>query len=321
MSGMNEADLRLVEIYREFLPKRIFDAHMHMYLGEAIPKVRGTGVFQRDDGTVEAYLHDMAPIMPGVEEIRLHMMPFPDPALKTLGNGLRRKANGYISRLAENHPGCVGAAYILPEDTEQDIADMLRYPGICSLKPYYYGAKNPSGSSRIGEFLPEAAWVVANETGRPIILHMMRSNLADPDNFSYIETMTARYPDAPLVLAHCARGFAGWTAVKYIPKLTDRENIWFDLSAVCETGPMMASVLKTAGKRTMWGSDWPICLNRGRPISLVDDQLWLLNENGALIASEALFAFYQASLLLELDTSQLEDIFLNNAMALFKRII
>lgn len=317
MRGVNEADLRLVAIYRDFLPKRIFDAHMHMYLGEAVPKARGSGVFQRDNATPEAYIQDLIPVMPGVEEIRLHMMPFPDPALNVIGNGLRQKANGYISGLTQTHPGSVGAAYILPGDTEQDIADMLSYPGIRSLKPYYYGAKEFGGRTRIGDFLPEAAWRVANETGSPIILHMMRNNLADWDNFSYLEEMTARYPYAPIVLAHCGRGFAGWTAVKYIPKLSNRDNIWFDLSAVCETGPMMASILKTAGKRTMWGSDWPVCMNRGRAISLIDDQHWLLNDSYALIAAEALFAFYQTSLLMDLDVTQLEDIFCNNAETLF----
>ena len=148
---------------------------------------------------------------------------------------------------------------------------------------------------------------------------MMRKNLADEENFSYIDRMTDKYPDTPVVLAHCARAFAGWTAVREIPKLADRENIWFDLSAVCETGPMMASILKTAGKRTMWGSDWPVCLNRGRVVSLVDDQQWLLDDNYAYVGAENLFAFYQAALLLALDATQVEDIFYNNACRLFSK--
>lgn len=319
MNSMNEADLRLREIYREFLPKRVFDAHMHLYLGECIPKVRKTGVFSLDSATPGDYAKDILPLMPGVEDIRLNMMPFPDPALNDPENGLRGLANAYIVQQTTADPRHVGAAYVLPGDSEQDIGDMLSFSCIRALKPYFYGADHPNGNSHIGSFLPESVWHVSNETGTPIILHMMRKNLADPDNFSYIEAMTARYPDAPLVLAHCGRGFAGWTAVKFIPKLSDRDNIWFDLSAVCETGPMMAAILKTAGKRTMWGSDWPICMNRGRAISLGDDQHWLLRDNCAYVASEALFAFYQTALLMDLDATQLEDLFYNNASALFDR--
>lgn len=321
MSSVNEQDRKLSEIYGEFLPKRIFDAHMHLYLGESIPKVAKTGVFHLDKALPEDYLRDMLPLLPGVEQIRLNMMPFPDPALNDLSNGLRLKANNHIAEQIRKDSSHVGAAYILPGDTEEEIRKMLSSPGIRCLKPYHYGSKHPpTGSAPIDAFLPETAWVVANEKKLPIVLHMMRNNLADDDNFSYIERMTEKYPNAPLVLAHCARGFAAWTAVKFIPKLSDRENIWFDMSAICETGPMMASILKTAGKRTMWGSDWPICLNRGKALSLGSDQHWLLGEENssfARIASESLLAFYQTALILNLDQTQIDDIFYNNAMALF----
>ena len=81
---------------------------------------------------------------------------------------------------------------------------------------------------------------------------------------------------------------------------------------------MIAAILKTAGKRTMWGSDWPVCVNRGRVVSLGDDQHWILGDtNHAYVATESLFAFYQTALLLSLDATQLEDIFYHNACKLF----
>lgn len=80
---------------------------------------------------------------------------------------------------------------------------------------------------------------------------------------------------------------------------------------------MMAAVIKTAGKRTMWGSDWPICRNRGKVISLEENQHWILDDSHALIAAENLFGFYQAALVLDLDQTQIEDIFFGNASALF----
>lgn len=318
MDRLNEADRRTVEIYKDFLPSRIFDAHMHLYLGEAIPRVRNTGVFCLEQADPEDYKADMMPLLPGVEQIRLNMLPFPDPALNELSNGMREKANRHIASQTALEPSHVGAAYILPVDHEDDIQRMISPPGIRCLKPYYYGAQTcTGGNTRIEAFLPESAWRVANEKRIPIILHMMRKNLADEDNFAYIERMTARYPYAPLVLAHCARGFASWTAIANISRLSDRENIWFDLSAICEASPMIASIMKTASKRTMWGSDWPICMNRGKAISLCDDQHWLLDESYARVAAENLLAFYQAALLLDLDSSQVEDIFFRNACRLF----
>ena len=67
----------------------------------------------------------------------------------------------------------------------------------------------------------------------------------------------------------------------------------------------------------MWGSDWPICRNRGKVISLGKDQHWILDDSYAQIAAENLLGFYQAALLLDLDQTQIDDIFCNNAAALF----
>ena len=177
--------------------------------------------------------------------------------------------------------------------------------------------------AQIGQYLPESAWVVANERKLPIFLHLFRrAALSDPDNFLYITTMTHRYPNAQLVLAHCARGFASWTMMKSIKELEDQGNIWFDLSAICETGPMMACILKNAGKRTIWGSDYPCTMCRGRAVSIGNGQNWLLDDNyngpeRALLPAENLMAFYQTALLLNLDQTQINDIFYNNAEFLF----
>lgn len=47
-----------------------------------------------------------------------------------------------------------------------------------------------------------------------ITLHLGRSNaLADVGNLDYILAMARKYPRAKLVLAHCGRSFAAWTAV------------------------------------------------------------------------------------------------------------
>ncbi len=322
---MKEADFRMVELYRDFLPKKVFDAHMHLYLGTAIPKFRGPhGQFPLEKATPADYCADMLPLMPGVEQIRLNMMPMPDPILNATENGLRESAHDHIRNQLSHHSEHIGSAYVLPGDTEEDIAEMLSR-GMRGLKPYCYGSgQATTGNSRIAEFLPEAAWVVSNQTGTPIVLHMMRTSLADRDNLSYICRMAQQYPNAPLVLAHCGRGFAAWTAVCNIPKLPDRENIWFDMSAVCEVGPMMAAIAKTGGKRIMWGSDWPICMKRGRAISMVDDQLWVTEANisggnYAILTTEALLAFYQTALLMNLDQTQIDDIFYNNAARLFDK--
>lgn len=323
---VTQRDKDVAALYADFLPRRVFDAHMHMYTAQTIPNFCGPeGVFTEKQITPQDYLQDMLPLMPGVTEVRLNMMPMLDWAQADPKNGLRDRANEYLYPLLHSAGEHVASPYILPGDTEEAIFSLLEQSGTRGFKCYCYGAGQGDWETMTPDrFLPEALWVVANEKKMPIILHMMRPQaLADEGNFNYITRMTKKYPDAQLVLAHCARGFTAWTAVEAIRKLEDRGNIWFDLAAVCESGPMMACILKNAGKRTVWGSDYPICKHRGRAVSLGTGSKWLIEPeftepNATLIAAENLLALKQAALLLDLDATQVEDIFYRNAATLFQ---
>ncbi len=318
-----EVDMKMVDIYRDFIPEKIFDAHMHLYIPETAPAICDA----KRAATVEDYLEDMRAFLPGAQEIRLNMLPWVARSLSDLENGHRDKTNENLYEQQRHHPGCVVMPYVLPYDSEETIYDMASQPGVKGFKCYYYGAnvKNVDAVA-ISDFVPEAVWVIANEKKMIIELHIMRPTaLSDEDNFQYITEMTRRYPNAQLVLAHCARAFAAWTCIDSIKRLDDRGNIWFDMSAVCESGPMMACILKNAGKRTMWGSDYPVCMNRGRAISLGTGQNWLVGEqfenlNRAYVATENLMAFWQTSRLLDLDKTQISDLFYNNAVRLFSSV-
>lgn len=323
----NETDEFLIDQYRDFLPKKIFDAHMHMPLGVTIPASQGKGVYFRDAFTPEDYLSDMGSLLPGVETIRLNMMPHPaDRIMADRTNGLRDLGNDHVFQLYQTHPEHVVSPFILPTDDEAFLYELTSRPGCGGLKCYAHSTGvEDLESTFIQDYLPESAWVVANEKKLPIILHLFRrAALSDPDNFQYITTMAKRYPNAQLVLAHCARGFASWSMMKAIKELEDLVNIWFDLSAICEAAPMAACILKNAGKRTMWGSDYPAAMLRGRSVGVGKWQDWLVDNNfsgpeRALLPAENLLAFYHAALLLDLDQTQIEDIFYNNAASLYAK--
>ncbi len=325
---IHPSDRDAIRMLADFIPDRVFDAHLHMHCDGTVPHT-SPAVFRPGAGTPEQYRKDMGAFFPHVKTLRLNMMPMPDTAMNDPAAGLREAANEHIIRLTETHAEHVGAVYVLPGDSEEVIGRWFTHPGIRAIKCYCYGsgAQNMNACA-IGDFLPEAAWVVSAQTRCPIILHMMRpASLSDPDNFSYIRTMSKRYPDARLVLAHCARAFAAWTVIDKIRELEDCGNIWFDLSAVCESAPMAACIMAYAGKRTVWGSDYPICMHRGRAISLSTGFLWLIDDDlkalspqgqqPCLVAAENLLAFRQACILLGLDRTQIEDLFYNNAMELF----
>lgn len=321
------ADLAMVELYKDILPHRIFDAHAHLYTKETAPHAWSEqGNFCRDFCRIADYRADMAPFYPGVEEMRINAIPMPDPVLRDKKNGLRDCINDHVAEEASADRGSVGSAYVLMGDTATDIERMTSSPSVRAIKCYWYAAKDRDGEScMIRDFLPENAWEVASAKKIPIVLHMMHHEaLADERNLSYIIRMTDRYPDAPLVLAHCARAFASWTVVEAVGRLASRENVWFDLAAIAEPTPMMACIKASGGKRVMWGTDYPICMFRGKTVSIGKGFYWLPAEaypksvEPALLITESLLAFRQASLLLDLDRTDLDRIFYDNAVSLFR---
>ena len=319
---VREEDLGAIELLKDFIPKKVFDAHAHLYVADTVPRVAGTAAFPDEFSVCEDYVNHMSSFFPGAEVIRCNFFTMPDPA--QVDRAVLTRANAHVFSQVQGTEH-VASPYIIMSDTEETIGALVSHPKAVAIKCYCYGKDAPKhGNLAICEFLPEAAWVVSQQTGKPIILHMMKDKaLSDPANLSHIQAMCRKYQDAKLILAHCARGFAAWTVIDSIRRLAGLDNIWFDVAAVCEASPMAACIMKTAGKRVLFGSDYPICMHRGRAISWGLGQLWMIDElipegSGCLLAAENLMALRRACQLLELDATQVQDIFYNNACQLFQ---
>lgn len=307
-----DSDFQVVEEYSGFLPTKVFDAHTHIYLREATPLEKilhpGYTTFVLKKCTYEDYCSDMAVMLPGVQRIRLNMMPMPDPVLNDRSNGLLERVHSHVIQQQQTHPDCVASVYILPDDSSQTIFDLASVPGVRGLKPYFYSTGRWEGQQfNIPDFLPDSAWEVSSALGIPIILHLKKQSLADSGNFSYIERMMRRYPDAKLVLAHCARATT-WEQIYSIERLIDNGRIWFDLSSVVNPGQMIPCILKTAGQRVVWGSDYPVSMYRSASVA---------GHPSAFDGIFGLRAFFRTAQQLCLSHSMIEDIFYYNACTLF----
>jgi glutamate-1-semialdehyde 2,1-aminomutase len=147
-------------------------------------------------------------------------------------------------------------------------------------------------------------------------------------NQETIRRYCRRYPNMRLILAHAARGFNPHHTVMGIDSLRGLANVWFDTSAVTDSGAVEAIVRTMGHERVLYGSDFPVSHLRGRCVGLGDSFLWISASNTdlnapyaqielTLVGLESLRMLKVAVMATGLSDSQVEDIFCNNAKRLF----
>jgi glutamate-1-semialdehyde 2,1-aminomutase len=113
-----------------------------------------------------------------------------------------------------------------------------------------------------------------------------------------------------------------------ITSLRGLQNVWFDTSAVTDSGAVEAIIQNLGHERVLYGSDFPVSHQRGRCVALGDSFLWISADNTqldvpyarlelALVGHESLRTLQVAARSLSLTDSQVEDIVHGNAARLF----
>ena len=279
---------------------------------------------------MEDYESFFSSIFKNKEKLRLNIFAYPDKAMGDLHGAPLKKSDAFLMKELNKNSANVGEIIVVPGESAEHIEKRLVHPNIKGFKCYHiFADKESTWNCTIDEYLPESAWELADKKKMSITLHMVKDKaLADEDNLKYICTMAKKYKDATLILAHAARSFASWTAIESVERVKHLENVWFDFSGVCES-PAMFQIMKKAGVgRCMWGSDFPVCVPRGKAISLADTFYWIYqrdvdnfesktNLRNWLIATENLMATRQACILAEISREETEALFYNNAARLF----
>ena len=324
-------DLEAAQILNDFLPEKIFDAHVHLYDGAFVSgQANGGGAFAiRDHCEVCDYLEDMKPLL-GNRQVRMNIVTTPDGSMAAPDSPDRKASVDFLADQLTQFPGNVGEVVVGPDDTVDDIEKMLVHPNIRGFKCYHLMSHNkPTWNAPIGDYLPESAWEVADKHGFAITLHMVRDKaLSDPVNSKYIIQMAKKYPNAVLILAHAARSFAAWTALEAVDTVKGLPNVWFDFSGVCESPAEFQIMRKCGVDRCMWGSDYPVSRLAGKAISIADSFYWITEKDlerfagptefhSWLAGTENLMALRQACLMLDLGRDDIEKLFYKNAMGLF----
>ncbi len=323
--GWTDDDKKLLERLQDFIPDKVFDAHAHLhnvkYLAENPTMFTAFGT-----ADAERFLEDQKTLY-GNRKVRGLLLPTPTDIFND-NRKLRNEMNAWINEELYKAPDCVGAIYVMPDDTKEEIEAMITNPQIKGFKCYHMSAKTdgPTWLAEVGEYLPEAAWQVADERGMSITIHMVRTDaLADAKNMEYFKQMTSKYPNAKLILAHCARGFASWTTIEVVRQMKGIPNLYYDMAAICDAATMFELIRQVGPDHVMWGSDYCIDHAHGKPINVGETFRWLykqeipesVNFPCCMTVLESLFSFYQASLMLDLSKQDIEKIFYGTACKIF----
>lgn len=308
-----------------FVPPTIFDSHAHWYRADhfpagAVPALVNSGPAVAGSAAFDETIEQLIPR----RRTEGLFFPFPDTQVDV------DAANQFLHEELLNRPGSRGQMLITPGQDPEFIRDMVRRCGFVGLKCYHvYSPRRPTFESLIEEYLPEPQVRIAHEEGLSITLHIVRSRaLADVANQETIRRYCERYPNMRLILAHAARGFNPHHTILGIDSLRGLPNVWFDTSAVTDSGAVEAIVNALGHTRVLYGSDFPVSHLRGRCIGLGDSFFWISADNTnldvpygrldlALVGHESLRMLKIAAISLKLTDSEIEDIFHRNATRLF----
>lgn len=323
--GWTDADRAMLEKLQSFIPDKVFDAHAHLHKVEYCTP--GINMFQGyGTADMERLLRDQKELY-GDRKFRGLILPTP-AALFNDNPELRKEMNDWMNQELYKAPDCVGAVYVMPGDTKEDIEAMLQNPQIRGFKCYHQSAKTegPTWLAEVQEYLPETAWEVANERGMSITIHMVRPHaLSDAKNMAYFKQMCAKYPNAKLILAHCARGFASWTTIEAIRQMKGIPNLYYDMAAICDPATMFELIRQAGCDHVMWGSDYFIDRAHGKSINAGDSFQWLYKHEipetvdfpACKTVLESLMSFYLASLMLDLTKEEISQVFYDTGCGIF----
>ena len=321
----------LNEKFRDRIPDRIFDTHLHNDFIQVPPYPS-----RDDDPAKDPFFPEwemrLKELMGKTVQHTGMLLPrgvsIHRPDLKTLND-----ENFYQCKLAAFYgykAGILIDPSIYTYETLNDFIDECSGVGI--LKPYLeLSCKEDKFESDIFDFAPLWMWQIAHERKIPVMLHLShyRNQLDDPANIRQLRVISRDYPDAKIILAHCALGHNPYRLKSGLIKIRDLSNVYFDCSGVAEALSIYY-VLKIFGpRRLMYGSDgynYGIRLNRcfafGPSFAGLHFALMRPEERGKRVflcsSFEGLEALFAAGEIYGLDREQWEDIFHNNAVRIYE---
>ncbi len=257
------------EELRDFLPDKIFDAHMHIWepgtrKGAQKGCVSWTSIVA-PDMTYENMVETYAKVFPG-KTVKQLLMASP---LCYLDVG-----NEYALKCAKEH----GHPTLYCTNWDSDEAEIFAAlkKGFCGIKPYQNNSPSyiPAAEVRIFDFLTPRQLEFMNSIHGIVMLHIPRNlRLRDPINLAQLMEIDEKYPNAKVIVAHVGRAYIPSDVGDAFEVLKHTKNLYFDFSANTSDYAMQKMFEAISVDRILFGTDMPFSKMR----------MYRIEENGTYV--------------------------------------
>ena len=317
-----------------WLPKRIFDAHVHVFQRASFPPgftFPPRNCYHKFGGQFDGLqcLEIATNLLPGID---FGMLCFGTPHVQAN----RDEAARYCGLLADNER-VFAMTMVSPRDEPVELERRVREYGLVGYKPYrnFVTARDPEAVS-IPDMLPAAQMALADRLGLAVTLHIPRADrLADPANRRELVELCQSYPNAKIIVAHIGRAYYLSNVVGYLDELAALPNAYLDLAMVNHPGVLEYTFRTFPTERILFGSDAPIAWLRGKSVEINNQYAYLMGEDYAIgttihdIGHAVEFTFFYYEILrgirlaaerAGLSRAQIEGIFADNAYRLLGEV-
>jgi predicted TIM-barrel fold metal-dependent hydrolase len=319
----SEHDLQIWdEELADFVPNRVFDAHIHLFDRQHGPDDAAGAWSNADLATVQRWAERLYP----GRETHCLVLGAPLPGIDVAAH------NRWAIEEVKADPQSRLNVLVTPECDVEDIRRDVQHACVIGLKPYrLFSVTGECAQCRIHEFLPHEQLELADELGLWVTMHLSRYHgCADASNLDDLEEYTTRrYPNIKWILAHCARSFTYWPIREAIERLRNLPNIWYDVSAVTDVRPLATLFARERVERIFYGSDGVdstyfhgqyVALGRawqGLDVAKIDLRFPHCDGRPILAIYEQLLSMKHAAEFAQLSRDDVAAIFWRNAAAAF----
>ena len=329
MSLMSEKDYRIYnEELAPKLPKRIFDAHVHVFRKEYFPggaQFPEGHVFNRFGGDfpIELWRELMQELLPQ-QELWLNCFSAPD---LTIDNDRVPEVQGERE---------FAMALVSPADSAETLQKRIESSNAVGAKPYLnyaahvYGKK--SNDVEIRDMLTPGQLEYLNEKHLAVTLHIPRAGrFADPLNQRQMIELCEKYPHIKFIFAHIGRAyFMRNIEESNIDEFVQYPNAFFDTAMINSADIFKYTFDHFPVERVLFGTDTPIALLRGKSVEINNQYAYLMGENYAIGSAiidtsgvvEFTTFFYEQlrGIIASVPEKELEKVLFSNAYKLFTGI-